>query len=118
MGAAFTLELILTFMFLMILLSAIDRAPAGLAPIPIGLGLVLVHLIGLPVTNVSVNPARSAGPAIIVGNEALQQLWLFWVAPLAGALVAGVTYPALAATSERGGQSTVAIRGSTAHGES
>ncbi len=84
LSAAFTAELVLTFMFLMIILGATDaRAPAGFAPIAIGLGLTLIHLIGIPVTNVSVNPARSTGPALMVGGWALTQLWLFWVAPLA-----------------------------------
>lgn len=97
LGAAFLSELVLTFMFLMIILGATDpRAPQGFAPIAIGLGLTLIHLIGIPVTNLSVNPARSTGPAIFVGGWALQQLWLFWVAPLAGALLAGVVYPLMA----------------------
>jgi len=90
-------EGILTFMFLMIILGATDRrAPAGFAPIAIGLGLTLIHLISIPVTNTSVNPARSTGPAIIVGDWALGQLWLFWLMPLAGALLAGVVYPLVA----------------------
>ncbi|HEY1494976.1 MAG TPA: aquaporin Z, partial [Candidatus Solibacter sp.] len=84
--ACLVAELVLTFMFLVIILGATDRrAPQGFAPIAIGLGLTLIHLIGIPVTNLSVNPARSTGPAIIVGGWALQQLWLFWLAPLAGA---------------------------------
>jgi aquaporin Z len=96
--AAFTAELVLTFMFLMIILGATDaRAPAGFAPIAIGLGLTLIHLIGIPVTNVSVNPARSTGPALMVGDWAVAQLWLFWVAPLAGGALAGVVYPLVAA---------------------
>ncbi len=91
-------ELVFTFMFLMIILGSTDRrAPAGLAPIAIGLGLTLIHLISIPVTNTSVNPARSTGPAIFVGGWALAQLWLFWVAPIAGAAVAGVVYSWLAA---------------------
>ena len=86
-------ELVMTFMFLMIILGATDkRAPAGFAPIAIGLALTLIHLISIPVTNTSVNPARSTGPAIFVGGWALSQLWLFWVAPIAGAAVAGVVY--------------------------
>lgn len=90
-------EVVLTFMFLMIILGATDRrAPQGFAPIAIGLGLTLIHLIGIPVTNLSVNPARSTGPALFVGGWALQQLWLFWVAPIAGAALAGVVYPAIA----------------------
>jgi aquaporin Z len=89
-------EVVLTFMFLMIILGATDRrAPQGFAPIAIGLGLTLIHLIGIPVTNLSVNPARSTGPALFVGGWALEQLWLFWVAPMLGAAVAGVIYPGL-----------------------
>jgi aquaporin Z len=96
--ACLTAEVALTFMFLMIILGATDRrAPAGFAPIAIGLGLTLIHLVGIPVTNLSVNPARSTGPAVFVGSWALQQLWLFWVAPLIGAALAGVAYPAIAA---------------------
>jgi aquaporin Z len=84
-------------MFLMIILGATDkRAPAGFAPIAIGLGLTLIHLIGIPVTNLSVNPARSTGPAVIVGGWALQQLWLFWVMPIVGGAIAGFAYPWLA----------------------
>jgi aquaporin Z len=92
MGAAFGAEYLLTFFFLVIILGATHRkAPAGFAPIPIGLGLTLIHLIGIPVTNLSVNPARSTGPAIFAeGGWALGQLWLFWVAPIAGAVTAGV----------------------------
>jgi len=91
--AGFVTEVVMTFMFLIIILGATDkRAPAGFAPIPIGLGLTLIHLISIPVTNTSVNPARSTGPAIIVGGWALSQLWMFWVAPLIGAALAGVTY--------------------------
>ncbi len=98
MESAIIAECLLTFMFLMIILGATDkRAPAGFAPIAIGLGLTLIHLIGIPVTNLSVNPARSTGPALIVGGWALQQLWLFWVVPIAGAAVAGLAYPWLAA---------------------
>jgi aquaporin Z len=95
--AALVAEVVLTFMFLMIILGATDRrAPAGFAPIAIGLGLTLIHLIGIPVTNTSVNPARSTGPALFVGGWALAQLWLFWLAPLAGGLMAGLFYPWLA----------------------
>ncbi len=97
MVAGLVSEITLTFMFLMIILGATDRrAPQGFAPIAIGLGLTLIHLIGIPVTNLSVNPARSTGPAIFVGGWALQQLWLFWVAPVVGAAIAGVVYPAIA----------------------
>lgn len=95
--ACMTAEIVLTFFFLMIILGATDkRAPAGFAPIAIGLCLTLIHLIGIPVTNLSVNPARSTGPAIYVGGWALAQLWLFWVAPLIGGSIAGVVYPAIA----------------------
>jgi len=98
MESALLTECVLTFMFLMIILGATDkRAPAGFAPIAIGLGLTLIHLIGIPVTNLSVNPARSTGPAVVVGGWALQQLWLFWVMPIIGAAVAGLAYPWLAA---------------------
>jgi len=101
MLAAGVAEVVLTFMFLMIILGATDqRAPAGFAPIAIGLGLTLIHLIGIPVTNLSVNPARSTGPAVFVGGWALAQLWLFWVAPIAGAAIAGVVYPAVAGDSD------------------
>jgi len=91
--AALVAEVVLTFMFLVIILGATDsRAPAGFAPIAIGLGLTLIHLIGIPVTNLSVNPARSTGPALFVGGWALAQLWLFWVAPIVGAGLAGGFY--------------------------
>ena len=91
--AALVTEIVMTFMFLMIILGATDkRAPQGFAPIAIGLGLTLVHLISIPVTNTSVNPARSTGVAIFQGDWALSQLWLFWLAPIIGALLAGVVY--------------------------
>ena len=90
-------EIVMTLMFLLIILGATDRrAPAGFAPIAIGLGLTLIHLISIPVTNTSVNPARSTGPALMVGGWAIAQLWLFWVAPMAGALIAGFVYRWLA----------------------
>jgi aquaporin Z len=90
-------EFVFTFMFLMIILGSTDsRAPQGFAPIAIGLGLTLIHLISIPVTNTSVNPARSTGPAVFVGGWALAQLWMFWVAPLVGAAVAGVVYRGVA----------------------
>jgi len=90
-------EFVFTFMFLMIILGSTDsRAPQGFAPIAIGLGLTLIHLISIPVTNTSVNPARSTGPAVFVGGWALAQLWLFWVAPILGAAVAGVVYRGVA----------------------
>lgn len=93
LAAGFLTEAVMTFMFLLIILGATDeRAPKGFAPIAIGLGLTLIHLISIPVTNTSVNPARSTGPAVIVGGWALAQLWLFWVAPLLGAVLAGRVY--------------------------
>ena len=94
--AALVSEVVMTFMFLIIILGATDdRAPASFAPIAIGLGLTLIHLISIPVTNTSVNPARSTGVAIFVGDWALAQLWLFWVAPIVGAVLAGFVYRAL-----------------------
>jgi aquaporin Z len=99
--ACLVAEIVLTFMFLMIILGATDRrAPQGFAPLAIGLGLTLIHLIGIPVTNLSVNPARSTGPALFVGGWAVQQLWLFWVAPIVGAVIAGLVYPIVATESE------------------
>jgi aquaporin Z len=89
-GAAAITEVVMTFMFLIIILGATHkRAPVGFAGLAIGLALTLIHLISIPVTNTSVNPARSTGPALFVGGWALQQLWLFWVAPIAGAIAAG-----------------------------
>jgi aquaporin Z len=86
-------EVVMTFMFLIIILGATDeRAPKGLAPVAIGLGLTLIHLISIPVTNTSVNPARSTGPALLEGGIALKQLWFFWVMPAIGALLAGFAY--------------------------
>jgi len=91
-------EIVMTFMFLFIILGATDkRVPAGFAPIPIGLALTLIHLISIPVSNTSVNPARSTGPAVFVGDWALSQLWVFWVAPIVGAILAGLVYRAMAA---------------------
>ncbi len=91
--ACLVAETLLTFMFLMIILGATDkRAPQGLAPLAIGFALTLIHLISIPVTNTSVNPARSTGPALFVGGWAIQQLWLFWVAPIVGAALAGLAY--------------------------
>ena len=93
MASGFVTELVMTAMFVVIILGATDkRAPAGLAPIAIGLALTLIHLIGIPVTNLSVNPARSTGPALMVGGWAIAQLWMFWVAPLLGAVIGGVIY--------------------------
>jgi aquaporin Z len=95
--AGFVAEVVLTFMFLLIILGTTDvRAPVGFAPIAIGLALTLIHLISIPVTNTSVNPARSTGPALIAGGGYIGQLWLFWVAPILGAIIAGFVYPALA----------------------
>jgi len=102
LGAALLAEVVLTFMFLMIILGSTDRrAPAGFAPIAIGLGLTLIHLIGIPVDNLSVNPARSTGPALFVGGWALAQLWAFWIAPIIGAALAGVAYNWLADEDRR-----------------
>lgn len=100
--AALVAEVVLTFFFLMVILGATDaRAPQGFAPIAIGLCLTLIHLVGIPVTNLSVNPARSTGPAVIVGGWALAQLWLFWLAPIVGAAIAGKVYPAIAENAEK-----------------
>jgi len=91
--ACFIAEVVMTFFFLMIILGSTDfRAPAGLAPIAIGLALTLIHLISIPITNTSVNPARSTGPALVVGGQVFGQVWLFWVAPILGALLAGWLY--------------------------
>jgi aquaporin Z len=91
--AAFFAEFVLTAIFLFVIMGSTDaRAPAGLAPIAIGLCLVLIHLVGIPITNTSVNPARSTGPALFVGGWALAQLWLFWVAPLVGGVLGGLLY--------------------------
>src|SRR5687768_9764081 len=93
LGAGLLTEIIMTGMFVLIILGATDeRAPRGLGPLAIGLGLTLIHLISIPVTNTSVNPARSTGPAIIAGGWALRQLWLFWVAPMIGAVLGGLVY--------------------------
>ena len=98
MAAALLMEVVMTFMFLMIILGATDsRAPAGFAPLAIGLGLTLIHLVSIPVTNTSVNPARSTGPALFVGGWAISQLWLFWVAPIIGAVLAGLAYKKVSA---------------------
>ncbi len=94
--ACFVAEVVLTMFFLLVIMGATDgRAPKGFAPIAIGLCLTLIHLIGIPVTNVSVNPARSTGPAIFAGGWALQQLWMFWVAPLVGGVLGGGLYRTL-----------------------
>jgi len=94
--ACLVAEIVLTFFFLMIIMGSTDkRAPAGFAPIAIGLGLTLIHLIGIPVTNLSVNPARSTAPAVFVGGWAISQLWLFWLAPIVGGAIAGGVYHAI-----------------------
>ncbi len=111
--SALITEVVLTFMFLLIIMGATDgRAPAGFGPIAIGLGLTLIHLIGIPVTNLSVNPARSTGPAVFVGGWALAQLWLFWVAPIIGGILAGFAYRWLAVGTEEPvvGQPEPAVR--------
>ncbi len=98
MTAALVTEVVMTCFFLLVIMGSTDtRAPAGFAPIAIGLALTLIHLISIPVTNTSVNPARSTGPALLVGGWALQQLWLFWLAPIAGAVIGGLAYKALGA---------------------
>lgn len=95
--SALVTEVVMTMFFLLVILGATDkRAPAGFAPIAIGLALTLIHLISIPVTNTSVNPARSTGVAVFVGGWAVEQLWLFWVAPIVGALLGAVTYRAIA----------------------
>ncbi|CAB3763191.1 aquaporin Z [Paraburkholderia humisilvae] len=102
MAAAFICEAVLTGFFLFVILGSTDkRAPAGFAPIAIGLCLTLIHLISIPVTNTSVNPARSTGPALFAGGAAVDQLWLFWLAPIAGAIVAGIVYPIVAGEAHR-----------------
>ena len=102
LGASLLVEIVVTFMFLMIILGATDRrAPQGFAAIAIGLGLTLANLVAIPVTNASVNPARSTGPAFFAGAWALQQLWLFWLAPIVGAVLAGLIYPLVAAERRR-----------------
>jgi aquaporin Z len=101
LGAAIVCEFVMTFFFLMVILGATSaRAPAVLAPIPIGLALTLIHLISIPVTNTSVNPARSTGPALFVGGWALAQLWMFWVVPIVGAVVAGRVHAWLSTEAE------------------
>lgn len=93
LGAALAAEIVLTFFFLLIIMGATDkRAPSGLAPLAIGMSLTLIHLISIPITNTSVNPARSTGQALFVGDWALTQLWLFWLAPLVGAVIGGILY--------------------------
>jgi len=96
-------EVVMTMFFLLIILGATDkRAPAGFAPIAIGLGLTLIHLISIPVTNTSVNPARSTGVALFVGDWAVSQLWVFWLAPIVGAILGALVYRFIAAGDDRG----------------
>ena len=103
--ACFVTEVVMTFFFLMVILGATHKlAPSGFAPLAIGLCLTLIHLISIPVTNTSVNPARSTGPAIFVQGWALSQLWLFWVAPILGALLAGVVYSWVVGDDDGGGE--------------
>ena len=102
MKSGVIIEVLLTFFFLMIIMGATDkRAPAGFAPLAIGLGLTLIHLISIPITNTSVNPARSTGPALFEGGIALQQLWIFWVAPLVGGVLGGIGYKLLGGSQDQ-----------------
>jgi aquaporin Z len=115
--ACFVAEVVLTFFFLLIIMGATDRrAPSGFAGIAIGLGLTLIHLIGIPVTNLSVNPARSTGPAIFVGGWALAQLWLFWVAPIIGGVAGGAVYAAIFESKGTQTQISVASKSKAAVG--
>jgi aquaporin Z len=108
MSAGLLVEAVMTFVFLFVILGATDeRAPAGLAPIAIGLCLTLIHLVSIPVTSTSVNPARSTGPALFVGGWALSQLWAFWVAPIVGAAAAGIVYPWLCGAATRAREARV-----------
>ncbi len=101
LAAALIAEIVLTAFFLIIILGATDkRAPAGLAPVAIGLGLTLIHLISIPVTNTSVNPARSTSQAIVVGGWALEQLWVFWLAPIVGAVIGAVAYKVISTDAD------------------
>ena len=103
LGAAFVCELVMTMIFIFVIMGATDeRAPAALAPVAIGLCLTLIHLISIPVTNTSVNPARSTGPALMVGGWALKQLWLFWVAPIAGGILGAVVYNFVGGSKDKG----------------
>ncbi|MFZ5785257.1 MAG: aquaporin Z [Acidobacteriota bacterium] len=100
LAAGFTAEVVLTFFFLLVILGVTDkRAPAGFAPLAIGLALTLIHLVGIPVTNTSVNPARSTAPALFVGGWAISQLWLFWVAPILGGVLAGAAHKRLSSNT-------------------
>jgi aquaporin Z len=113
--SCFVAEVVLTFFFLMIIMGATDRrAPVGFAPIAIGLGLTLIHLIGIPVTNLSVNPARSTGPAIFVGDWAIAELWLFWVAPIIGGILGGALYAQIFESRDRIAEGSSASKGRVA----
>jgi aquaporin Z len=113
--AAFIAETLLTFIFLTVIMGSTDkRAPAGFAPIAIGLALTLIHLISIPITNTSVNPARSLGPALFVGGDALTQVWLFWLAPILGAIAAGALYAWLLAPSAEEAVTAAAPEGTAA----
>jgi aquaporin Z len=110
--AGLVIELVLTAGFLFVIMGATDtRAPSGFAPIAIGLTLTLIHLISIPVTNTSVNPARSTGPALLVGGWALAQLWLFWLAPILGGIIGGVAYRWLASAAPLAAPEIAAVRG-------
>ena len=112
LAAALVCEIVMTFGFITVILGATDRrAPAAAAPLAIGLALTLIHLVSIPVTNTSVNPARSTAPALFVGADALGQLWLFWLAPLVGAILAGLAYKLVAETADaRSPTATAAAR--------
>jgi aquaporin Z len=113
--SCFVAEVVLTFFFLMSIMGATDRrAPVGFAPIAIGLGLTLIHLIGIPVTNLSVNPARSTGPAIFVGDWAIAELWLFWVAPIIGGILGGALYAQIFESRDRIAEGSSASKGRVA----
>lgn len=105
LGAAFITEVVMTMMFLVVILGSTDaRAPQGLAPVAIGLCLTLIHLISIPVTNTSVNPARSLGVAVYAGDWALEQLWLFWVAPILGAAIGAISYRYISSAEQEAAQ--------------
>jgi aquaporin Z len=107
---ALVAEVVLTAFFLLIIMGSTDRrAPPGFAPIAIGLGLTLIHLISIPITNTSVNPARSTGPALFVGGAALSQLWLFWVAPIVGGVLGGAIYKGLFEAQDSSGRRAAAV---------
>jgi aquaporin Z len=109
--AALITEVVMTFFFLIVILGVTDeRAPKGFAPIAIGLALTLIHLVSIPVTNTSVNPARSTGPALFVGDWAVKQLWLFWVAPIVGALIAGAAHRWLVSETQAPEMATAQVR--------